>query len=98
REDALLADTDRALAADGELPTRASSACDQRRAYLAALAGGGTYRIVSAPRGDLRTGRERAPSRYLLETASALGGARVFGSDFARLTMADGLDAVPSFA
>jgi hypothetical protein len=98
REDALLADVDRALAADGELTTRTSHAADQRRAYLAALAGGATHRILSAPRGDLRTGRERAPSRYLLDTASALADRRVFGSDFASLTAADGLDAVPSFA
>jgi RecB family exonuclease len=98
REDALLADPDRALAIGGELATRASAAADQRRAYLAALMGGGTHRILSAPRGDLRTGRERAPSRFLLETATALTDRRVFGSDFASLTGPDGLDAVPSFA
>ena len=54
--------------------------------------------MLSAPRGDLRTGRERLPSRFLLDTATARAGRRVFGSDFAKLTAADGLAVVPSFA
>jgi hypothetical protein len=98
REDALLADRDRQLAVDGELAVREDALQDQRRAYLAALACGAGHRVLSAPRGDLRTGRERLPSRFLLETASALTGRRIFGSEFAALTPADGLDAVPSFA
>ena len=98
REDALLGDRDRQLAADGELAGRDAALHDQRRGYLAALAAGAGHRVLSTPRGDLRTGRERLPSRYLLETAGALTGHRVFGSDFADLTAADGLDAVASFA
>ena len=99
REDALVAESDRALAVDGELVTRTSFAADQRtRVPGRARRCRRTHRILSAPRGDLRTGRERAPSRFFLDTASALSGRRVFSSDFATLTVADGLDAVPSFA
>ena len=55
REDALIAEADRALAVDGELKTRERSVGDQRRAYLAALASGAGHRVVSFARGDLRT-------------------------------------------
>ncbi|MGZ4798076.1 MAG: PD-(D/E)XK nuclease family protein [Acidimicrobiia bacterium] len=98
REDALLGETDRQLAVDAELAVRESALADQRRAYLAALAAGADHRILSSPRGDLRTGRERLPSRFLLETASALTGRRVFGSELGQLSATDGLDAVSSFA
>lgn len=98
REDALLGDADRALAVDHELPTREDALARQRHQYLAALAAGGAYRILSAPRGDLRNGRERLPSRWLLETASQLAGRRVFGSELAGLSAAEGLETVPSYA
>ncbi len=98
REDALLADGDRRLAVDRELAVREADMGDQRRAYLAALAASSGHRILSSPRGDLRSGRERLPSRYLLETASSLAGRRIFGSEFARLTHGEGLDAIASFA
>ncbi len=98
REDALLAEADRALAADGELATRDRSRSDQRRGYLAALAAGAQHRVLSFARGDLRSARERLASRYLLETASALAGERVYASGFDDLGAAVGVDAVASFA
>ncbi|MEP6624028.1 MAG: PD-(D/E)XK nuclease family protein, partial [Acidimicrobiia bacterium] len=97
REDALIAETDRVLAVDGELRTRDRSVADQRRSYLAALAAGADHRILSFARGDLRTTRDRLPSRFLLETASALRGERVFASDFGNLDRSDGVDVVASF-
>ncbi len=98
REDALLADADRGLAVDEELAGRDRALEDQRRAYLAALAASPRHRVLSMPRGDLRSGRERLPSRFLLETASALADRRVFGSELSELGIDDGVDAVPSFA
>ncbi len=98
REDALLSDTDRALAVEHELPVRALSLEEQRREFLAALAAGGRHRVLSYPRGDLRSGRERLPSRWLLETASALAARRVFASDFATLDHDSGVRATASFA
>ncbi len=98
REDALLGDTDRALAVGHELPTRDDALARQRHQYLAALGAGGRHRILSAPRGDLRTGRERLPSRWLLETASLLAGTRVFGSELAALSADQGLTTVPSYS
>jgi hypothetical protein len=98
REDALLADADRRLAVDGELAVRDADLGEQRRTYLAALAAADGPRVLSAPRGDLRTSRERLPSRFLLETATARTGRRIFGSDFATLTADGDLTVVPSFA
>lgn len=98
REDALLAEADRTLAVEGELATRDRSRSDQRRGYLAALAAGAHHRVLSFARGDLRSARERLASRYLLETASALAGERVYASGFDDLDAAVGVDAVASFA
>ena len=98
REDALLAEADRTLAVEGELATRDRSRSDQRRGYLAALAAGAHHRVLSFARGDLRSARERLASRYLLETASALAGERVYASGFDDLGAAVGVDAVASFA
>ena len=75
--------------ATGSSRSTASSRCARPRSRTNGGAtsprspSGAGHRILSAPRGDLRTGRERLPSRYLLETATALTGDRVFGSDFA---------------
>ncbi len=98
REDALLADADRALAVEQELPVRTVSLGEQRRQFLAALGAGGKHRVLSYPRGDLRSGRERLPSRWLLESASALAAQRVFASDFATLDHEVGVHATASFA
>ena len=98
REDALLAEADRTLAVEGELATRDRSRSEQRRGYFAALAAGAHHRVLSFARGDLRSARQRLASRYLLETASALAGERVYASGFDDLDAAVGVDAVASFA
>ncbi|MBK5289615.1 MAG: PD-(D/E)XK nuclease family protein [Acidimicrobiia bacterium] len=98
REDALLADADRALAVESELRTRDRMRAQQRRDYLAALSAASTHRVLTHARGDLRSARERLPSRYLLETASARLGERVFASTFDTVDPAAGVEVVPSFA
>ena len=50
------------------------------------------------PGATFAPGGSDSPSRYLLETASSLAGRRIFGSEFARLTHGEGLDAIASFA
>lgn len=96
REDGLLPDDDR-LATRGELLCRDEGLHDQHRRFLAALAAGATHRVLLFPRGDLRGGRTRLPSRWLLDTATALAGARVHSSDFADLDLAS-VTTVKSFS
>ncbi|MGH9010216.1 MAG: hypothetical protein ACRDYF_10275, partial [Acidimicrobiia bacterium] len=79
RDDSLLPDEARALAAEGELPLRAARLADQHRHFLAALAAAPPgRRFLTFPRGDLRGGRHQLPSRWLLHTASALAGHTVY--------------------
>ena len=86
RDDALLPDAARALAVDGELALRAARMGDQHRPFLAALASAPPgRRFLTFPRGDLRGGRHQLPSRWLLDTATALAGHTVYGTDFAAL-------------
>lgn len=94
-DDALLPDDVRATAG-GELPGRDEALRDQHRFLLAALSAGRTQRILTFPRGDLRGRRRRLPSRWLLDTATALAGDRVRSSDFAA-TVAPGITEVASF-
>lgn len=81
RDGALLPDSDRRLAEAGDLVTSDDRLRAQQRSYLAALAAGRVARVLTWPRGDLRARRERLPSRWLLESASALAGRQVFSSD-----------------
>ena len=97
REDALLADSIRELS-DGELDPRSARLDDQHRAFLAALASAPAgRRTLSAPRGDLRSGRQPLPSRWLLDSATAISGRAVYATDFADLGP-DVVAAVASFA
>lgn len=97
REDALLPDAARTLSA-GELTPRSARLADQHRAFLAALAAAPPgRRTLTAPRGDLRGGRQPLPSRWLLDSATALSGAPVYATEFADLP-ASVVHVVPSFA
>lgn len=96
RDDPLLPDRVRVLTS-GALPTQAERVARQQRHVLAALAaappGGRTY---SFPRGDLRLGGARVPSRWVLPSMRAL-------SERGDLAATDweqgaGLDEVPSYA
>ncbi len=97
RDDALVPDAARAAAA-GELATAADELRAQHRAVLAALAAAPAgSRTMTVPRGDLRSGRHVLPSRWLLDSASALAGRRVYSTEFAALG-SPVVDVVPSFA
>ena len=96
-EDALLPDAARRAAGPGELAVQADRIHDQHRTFLAALAAAPAgRRYLLFPRGDLRSGRTRLPSRWLLDTATVLAGRRVHSTDFADLG-APLVDVVASF-
>ena len=97
REDAMLGDAAR-TAGGGQLGLRSARLDDQHRAFLAALAAAPAgRRTLSAPRGDLRSGRHPLPSRWLLDSAAALVGQPVYATDFASLDPGV-VDVVGSFA
>ena len=85
REDSMLPDDARRLTG-GELELRRDALHEQHRWFLAALASAPEgARVLTFPRGDLRSGRESLPSRWLLDSASALAGRIVHSTDFADL-------------
>ncbi len=102
-EDPLLNDGLRSCAVADELLTRTSGLALQHRAFLAALAAApqGTpttpRRFLTFPRGDLRSNRDRIPSRWLLPTASAMAGTRVSTARFGSLDVT-GIDVIASYA
>lgn len=49
----------------------------QRRRLMLTLAGGARHRVVTFPRGSLRGGAEKVPSRWLMPTLDALAGKSV---------------------
>lgn len=92
REDSLLADRERAVAAD-ELRPRRDRVHVEHRHLLAALAAASRRRILVHPRGDLRRSTERTPSRWLLDLCERRTGERSLPS-----ADADWFEEVPSFA
>ena len=95
RDDAILSDAVRTKSLD-QLESRAERLHHQHRAFLAVLAAAPAgRRILSFPRGDLRSNRRALPSRWLLDTASALAGRVVHATDFDELEL---VDTVGSFA
>ncbi|HUR24282.1 MAG TPA: PD-(D/E)XK nuclease family protein [Acidimicrobiales bacterium] len=81
-DDALLPDRERRVA-EG-LALRADRQRDERADYLAALASA-SERVLLWPRADLGGGRQRLPSRWLLDTASRIAGRQVFSGDLAAI-------------
>lgn len=97
REDSLLPDTAR-RATRGDLPERLGQLDEQHRLFLAALAAAPQERRwLFLPRGDLRSSRQRRPSRWLLPSASHLAGRTVYATDFAN-DHPDGVHEVASHA
>ena len=98
-EDPIITEQERDQAGD-EVPSRRLGLLQQRRAYLAALAGAGT-RALSYPRADLRGQRTTIPSRWLLESATAQSGTALYASDLAEMLMSppypEWFEAVHSF-
>ena len=78
-EDSLLPDHEREAAGD-ELPLRRARVDRQQRELLASLAGAQRH-FLGVPRGDLRRSTDRVPSRWVLDIASALAGARWWTDD-----------------
>ncbi|MFN8052846.1 MAG: PD-(D/E)XK nuclease family protein [Acidimicrobiales bacterium] len=85
RDDAMLAEQAR-RAADGELEVRADRLHGQHRQFLAALAAApASARVLTFPRSDLRGNRRSLPSRWLLDSATALADRTVHSTAFASL-------------
>ena len=93
REDPLLPQT---LRSQVGLNGAADLSRRRRSEYLAAL-WSADERQLSYPRADVRGQRARLPSRWLLESASALQGQRVYGSKIDTLAAGDWFRATPSF-
>lgn len=72
RDDSLLPDEDRE-AVGGALALR-SGHTDRLHHQLLATLGGASRQVLCVPKGDLRRSRERVPSRWVLDIASALAG------------------------
>ncbi|MEZ5227151.1 MAG: PD-(D/E)XK nuclease family protein [Acidimicrobiales bacterium] len=86
------------IASIDQLETQALRLQHQQRACLAALAAAPAgAATLTFPRGSLRSSRRSLPSRWLLDSASALGGRTVYATDFDQLD-ASVVDAVGSHA
>ena len=98
-DDPLLPDRERKAAGD-DLSLLADQHHDQHRSFLAALASARTTTLTYA-RGDSRRASEHHPSRWLLDTATALAGRRVDSANLERLAddeSCDWFEHVPSFS
>ena len=93
REDPLLPDTDREHAA---LPPADARRAENRCDYLAALASA-PERTLCFPQSNLGAQAKQLPSRWLLESATALAGEEVSSDGFERTRQAPWLTAVASF-
>ena len=96
RDDPVLPDRDREVAAPEPVTRRALRRAEERRDYLAALAAA-PERVLSFPRADTRAQRKRLPARWLLESAGALAGHVLGAEELVALTGAPWLHVVPSF-
>ncbi len=95
REDPLLSDRERASGGD-DVPLRTDRLGEDRRDYLAALAGA-RERTLIYPRADLRGQRGKLPSRWLLESASLLERRTMLSADLDPPPDRPWLETVPSF-
>lgn len=82
-EDPIVTEAERE-GAGGEIPSRQLGLLHQRRAYLGSLAGAASA-TLSYPRADLRGQRTTIPSRWLLESATALNGESLYASELAEM-------------
>jgi ATP-dependent helicase/nuclease subunit B len=97
RDDAILPEAVRLNSLD-QLESKGARLDHQHRAYLAVLAAAPAgRRMITFPRGDLRSSRTTLPSRWLLDTASHLAGKKVHATDFSKLG-AEVVTLVDSFA
>ena len=87
------------LLPEGPVDPPASEVLDERyRVLQLALASGGAHRLCSFPRGSMRGGGDRIPSRWLLPTLSRLAGTRVDATSWQETVVGcEAITAVPSF-
>jgi RecB family exonuclease len=83
------------VAAGGSLPTTRDQVLEARRLFHRALRQARTRLILSYPRADPRTGRERLPSLFFVAAASALAGRPLGAAELERLVVEDDLDQLP---
>ncbi len=98
-DDPLLPDRERKAVGD-DLSLLADQHHDQHRSFLTALASARSTTLVYA-RGDSRRASEQHPSRWLLDTATALAGRRVDSANLELLAgeeFCDWYEHVPSFS
>ena len=94
RDDPLIPDRVRTVVGP-DLPQRSDRIDDDHRAVLGVMAAA-EHVTFTFPRGDLRRNAERAPSRWLLDTAEARDGVRPSAQDLAAAT-GSWLREIPSF-
>ncbi|MGX1856619.1 PD-(D/E)XK nuclease family protein [Dietzia sp. NPDC055340] len=87
------------LLPEGAVEPSASEQLDERyRVLQLALVAGATHRLCSFPRGSMRGGGDRIPSRWLLPTLSRLAGAKVHATRWQEaVAECPTVTAVPSF-
>jgi RecB family exonuclease len=76
----------------GALPTTQDRLLEARRLFHRALSQAREHLILSYPRADARTGRERLPSLFFAAAASTLAGRPLAGAELDRLTVEDDPD------
>ena len=81
--------------APGALPTAQDRLLEARRLFHRAVSQATERLVLSYPRADARTGRERLPSLFFAAAASALAGRPLAGAELERLVVEDDLDRLP---
>ncbi len=79
----------------GPLPTAQDRLRAERRAFQRALGQATERLILSYPRADARTGRERMPSLFFVAAAAAREGRSLGTSDLERIVREDAIDEMP---
>jgi ATP-dependent helicase/nuclease subunit B len=77
------------------LPTAQDRLLAERRAFQRAIGQATERLILSYPRADARTGRERMPSLFFVAAAAAREGRSLGAADLARVVREDALDDTP---
>jgi hypothetical protein len=79
----------------GALPTTQDRLLEARRLFHRAVSQARERLILSYPRADARTGRERLPSLFFAAAASTLAGRPLAGAELDRLVVEDDPDRLP---
>ncbi len=85
----------RRAASTGALPTTQDRLLEARRLFHRAVSQATERLVLSYPRADARTGRERLPSLFFAAAASTLAGRPLAGAELDRLVVEDDPDRLP---